>query len=127
MSKKIHNILLERSLEQHRSLNSIFTKNGVIFLKKSKKNLFEFMVNLIISQQLSTKAANSIWNNVKDLENSKMLSLMEIFSKKNSDVLKNLAKELNTQLVFVDIVGHDTKDFYEFFQSISGRFSTCLQ
>ena len=95
MSKKIHNILLERSIEQHRSLNDIFTKNGVIFLKKSKKNLFEFMVNLIISQQLSTKAANSIWKNVKDLENSKMLSLMEIFSKKNSDTLKNCGLSKN--------------------------------
>ena len=95
MSKKIHNILLERSIKQHRSLNDIFTKNGVIFLKKSKKNLFEFMVNLIISQQLSTKAANSIWKNVKDLENSKMLSLMEIFSKKNSDTLKNCGLSKN--------------------------------
>ena len=95
MSKKIHNILLERSTEQHRSLNDIFTKNGVIFLKKSKKNLFEFMVNLIISQQLSTKAANSIWKNVKDLENSKMLSLMEIFSKKNSGTLKNCGLSKN--------------------------------
>ena len=95
MSKKIHNILLERSIEQHRSLNDIFTKNGVIFLKKSKKNLFEFMVNLIISQQLSTKAANSIWKNVKDLENSKMLSLMEIFRKKNSDTLKNCGLSKN--------------------------------
>ena len=95
MSKKIHNILLERSLEQHRSLNDIFTKNGVIFLKKSKKNLFEFMVNLIISQQLSTKAANSIWKNVKGLENSKMLPLMEIFTKKNSDTLKNCGLSKN--------------------------------
>ena len=41
MSKKIHNILLERSLEQHRSLNDIFTKNGVIFLKKSKNAIFD--------------------------------------------------------------------------------------
>ena len=53
------------------------------------------MVNLIISQQLSTKAANSIWKNVKGLENSKMLSLMEIFSKKNSDTLKNCGLSKN--------------------------------
>tara|TARA_B100000609_G_C17220107_1_gene439451 strand:- start:4823 stop:5443 length:621 start_codon:yes stop_codon:yes gene_type:complete len=95
MSKKIHNILLERSLEQHRSLNEIFRNNGVIFLKKSKKNLFAFMINLIISQQLSTKAANAIWKNVKELEKTKMLSLMEICSKKNSDILENCGLSKN--------------------------------
>ncbi len=95
MSKKIHNILLERSLEQHRSLNEIFRNNGVIFLKKSKKNLFTFMINLIISQQLSTTAANAIWKNVKELEKTKMLSLMEICSKKNSDILENCGLSKN--------------------------------
>ena len=95
MSKKIHNILLERSLEQHRSLNEIFRNNGVIFLKKSKKNLFAFMINIIISQQLSTKAANAIWKNVKELEKTKMLSLMEICSKKNSDILENCGLSKN--------------------------------
>ena len=95
MSKKIHNILLERSLEQHRSLNEIFRNNGVIFLKKSKKNLFAFMINLIISQQLSTKAANAIWKNVKELEKTKMLSLMDICSKKNSDILENCGLSKN--------------------------------
>ena len=95
MSKKIHNILLERSLEQHRSLNEIFRNNGVIFLKKSKKNLFAFMINLIISQQLSTKAAKEKKKNVKELEKTKMLSLMEICSKKNSDILENCGLSKN--------------------------------
>ena len=67
-------------------------KNGVIFLK-NPKNLVEFMVNLIISQQLST-ITNSIWKMSKIWKN-KMLSLIEIFSKKNSDTLKNCGLSKN--------------------------------
>jgi ABC-type Zn uptake system ZnuABC Zn-binding protein ZnuA len=67
------------------------------------------------------------YNEIITLSEGNKIACLVVDDNSNSDVLKNLTKELNTQLVFVDIVGHDTKDFYVFFQSISERFSTCLQ
>jgi len=67
------------------------------------------------------------YNEIIKLSEGNKIACVVVDDNSNTDVLKNLTKELNTQLVFVDIVGHDTKDFYEFFQSISERFSTCLQ
>jgi len=67
------------------------------------------------------------YNEIIKLSEGNKIACLVVDDNSNTDVLKNLTKELNTQLVFVDIVGHDTKDFYEFFQSISERFSTCLQ
>ncbi len=81
----------------------------------------------IISNNHEGHISMKKYNEIIKLSEGNKIACVVVDDKSNSDVLKNLAKELNTQLVFVDIVGHDTKDFYEFFQSISGRFSTCLQ
>jgi len=67
------------------------------------------------------------YNEIITLSKGNKIACLVVDDNSNTDVLKSLTKELNTQLVFVDIVGNDTKDFYEFFQSISERFSTCLQ
>jgi ABC-type Zn uptake system ZnuABC Zn-binding protein ZnuA len=67
------------------------------------------------------------YNETITLSEDNKIACVVVDDNSNSDVLKNLTKELNTQLVFIDIVGRDTKDFYKFFQSISERFFTCLQ
>jgi zinc transport system substrate-binding protein len=81
----------------------------------------------IISNNHEGHISMKKYNEIIKLSEGNKIACVVVDDKSNSDVLKNLAKELNTQLVFVDIVSHDTKDFYKFFQSISGRFSTCLQ
>ncbi|MEK9779246.1 MAG: metal ABC transporter substrate-binding protein [Gammaproteobacteria bacterium] len=81
----------------------------------------------IISNNHEEHISMKKYNEIIKLSEGNKIACVVVDDKSNSDVLKNLAKELNTQLVFVDIVSHDTKDFYEFFQSISERFSTCLQ
>jgi zinc transport system substrate-binding protein len=81
----------------------------------------------IISNNHEGHISMKKYNEIIKLSEGNKIACVVVDDKSNSDVLKNLAKELNTQLVFIDIVGRDTKDFYEFFQSISGRFSTCLQ
>jgi zinc transport system substrate-binding protein len=81
----------------------------------------------IISNNHEEHISMKKYNEIIKLSEGNKIACVIVDDKSNSDVLKNLAKELNTQLVFVDIVSHDTKDFYKFFQSISERFSTCLQ
>jgi len=78
MSKRIHERLLEKSKNKHKYIYRIFTKNGVVYLKKSNRDLFEYMFNLICSQQLSTKAAKNIWNKVEDLALNKRISLLQL-------------------------------------------------
>ncbi len=81
----------------------------------------------IISNNHEGHISMKKYNEIIKLSEGNKIACVVVDDNSNSDVLKNLAKELNTQIVFVDIVGHDTKDFYKFFQSISERFSTCLQ
>jgi len=81
----------------------------------------------IISNNHEEHISMKKYNEIIKLSEGNKIACVVVDDNSNSDLLKNLAKELNTQLVFVDIVSHDTKDFYKFFQSISERFSTCLQ
>ena len=78
MTKEIHEKLLEKSKNKHKYIYRIFKKNGVIYLKKSNRDLFEYMFNLICSQQLSTKAAENIWKKVEDLVLHKGISFLQL-------------------------------------------------
>jgi len=144
--------LSHKLMEIDPSNKKILQKNLDLFLKKfsevSRINLLNEDKKMVILQSNSTEYFLND-NNIKDfkiisnnheghismkkyneiitLSEGNKIACVVVDDNSNSDVLKNLAKELNTQIVFVDIVGHDTKDFYEFFQSISERFSTCLQ
>ena len=81
----------------------------------------------IISNNHEGHISMKKYNEIITLSEANKIACVVVDDNSNSEVLKNLAKDLNTQLVFIDIVARDSKDFYEFFQSISGRFSTCLQ
>ena len=78
MSKEIHEKLLEKSENKHSYIYRIFKKNGVIYLKKSNRDLFEYMFNLICSQQLSTKAAENIWKKVEQLASKNGMSFIQL-------------------------------------------------
>ena len=56
----IHQSLILKSSKFKKLKNQIFM-NGVIRIPKPKIDFFAFMVKTIISQQISDKAANSIW------------------------------------------------------------------
>jgi len=81
----------------------------------------------IISNNHEGHISMKKYNEIIKLSEGNKIACVVVDDNSNSDLLKNLAKELNTQFVFLDIVGRNAKDFYEFFQSISERFSTCLQ
>ena len=54
-------------------LKSIIDTNGHIIFKPVKKNQFDTLVGIVISQFISTKAADSIFKNMKENFNSEFL------------------------------------------------------
>ena len=144
--------LSHKLMEIDPSNKKILQKNLDLFLKKfsevSRINLLnedkkmvilesnsaEYFLNdnnikdfKIISNNHEGHISMKKYNEIIKLSEGNKIACVVVDDNSNSDLLKNLAKELNTQLVFVNILGRNAKDFYEFFQSISGRFSTCLQ
>jgi DNA-3-methyladenine glycosylase II len=69
MSKKIHSILLNKSKSHFDHIKKIIETNGALTLEPSKEDLFIHMARLVTNQQLSTKAARTIWLRiVKDIK-----------------------------------------------------------
>ena len=69
MSKKIHKILLNKSKSHFNHIKKIIETNEILTLEPSKGDLFIHMARLVTSQQLSTKAARTIWLRiVKDIK-----------------------------------------------------------
>ena len=58
----------------------------ILFLKPNKKNQFDTLVGIVISQFISTKAANSIFKNIRKNFNSEYL---------NEKQFRNLTIETN--------------------------------
>lgn len=77
--EEIHIFLLKRSDHIH-SLNEIIKNNGIISIPNSKINLFETLVKTIISQQISSKAANNIWMKITKILGEKNVCLLDFLS-----------------------------------------------
>ena len=58
--KKIHQEILKKS-SKFSIIKSEIEKNGLIKIQKSRLDLFSFITKTIISQQISDKAAQSLW------------------------------------------------------------------
>ncbi len=69
MSKKIHRILLNKSKSHFNHIKKIIETNGILTLEPDKEDLFIHMARLVTNQQLSTKAARTIWLRIaKDIK-----------------------------------------------------------
>ena len=55
-------------------LKKIIEENGHIFFKPNNKHQFDTLVGIVISQFISTSAANSIFNNIKSFFNTDYLN-----------------------------------------------------
>ena len=75
-------------------LKSIIDTNGHIIFKPVKKNQFDTLVGIVISQFISTKAANSIFKNMKENFNSEFLNEQH-FSNKTVNEIKKLGLSAN--------------------------------
>ena len=129
--------------QKDKKLKKIIDTNGHIVFKPNKKNQFDTLVGIVISQFISTKAANSIYKNIRENFNSaylnekhfKDLKINEIkklglstnkartikeisnlyLSKKIKDLSNLSNKELNQTLLSVFGIGPWSVNMFEIF------------
>lgn len=90
MTELIHRELLERTEESFPRVHQLVKTNGVVTLeKKDEDELFDYLVRTAIGQQLSKKAASTIWRRVKAGMENVGCSLQEFCSDDNTDVFRN--------------------------------------
>tara|TARA_X000000950_G_C13851902_1_gene634850 strand:- start:1160 stop:1753 length:594 start_codon:yes stop_codon:yes gene_type:complete len=75
-------------------LKKIIDSNGHINFKPNKKNQFDTLVEIVVSQFISTKAANSIFKNIREYFNSDYLNEKH-FSNKSVNEIKKLGLSKN--------------------------------
>lgn len=61
----------------------ILNQNGVIHIPKNSENIFNFMVKLIVKQQLSNKVADVIWNRLLQKTNNNILEYISLENRSN--------------------------------------------
>ncbi len=80
--------------EKDKKLKKIIDENGHIVFSPVKKNQFDMLVGIVISQFISTKAANSIFNNIRKNFNSEHLNAKHFENLKINEI-KNLGLSTN--------------------------------
>ncbi len=117
--------------QKDKKLKKIIDTNGHIVFKPNKKNQFDTLVGIVISQFISTKAANSIFKNIREYFNSEYLNENH-FEKLNINQIKKLGlstnkaktiKELSNLFLnkrYHDLSKLDTKDLNEKLLSVFG-------
>tara|TARA_B000000565_G_scaffold255678_1_gene237106 strand:+ start:861 stop:1514 length:654 start_codon:yes stop_codon:yes gene_type:complete len=80
--------------EKDPKLKKIIDKNGHIIFKPNKENQFDTLVWIVVSQFISTKAANSIFTNIRDSFNSEYLNAMH-FQNLSTSMIKKLGLSRN--------------------------------
>ena len=80
--------------QKDKKLKKIIDTNGHIVFKPNKKNQFDTLVGIVISQFISTKAANSIFKNIRKNFNSEYLNERH-FSNKSINEIKKLGLSTN--------------------------------
>ena len=83
MTDKIHNHLLKISTKHCKPLAAIIKANGVINIEiPTDLELFDCLAQTVVEQQLSYKAAKSIWNKIKTSSKERKIKLIDYFDTK---------------------------------------------
>ena len=83
MTQKIHNHLLKLSTAHCKPLASIIKANGPINIEiPTDIELFDCLAQTVVEQQLSYKAAKSIWNKIKTSSEQRNIKLIDYFDSK---------------------------------------------
>ncbi len=80
--------------QKDKKLKKIIDRNGHIVFKPNKKNQFDTLVGIVISQFISTKTADSIFKNLRNYFNSEYLNEKQ-FKNLNVDQIKQLGLSTN--------------------------------
>ncbi len=80
--------------EKDLKLKKIIEKNGHIVFKSNKQNQFDTLVGIVISQFISTKAANSIFKQIRENFNTEYLNEKH-FRNKTVNEIKKLGLSTN--------------------------------
>ena len=80
--------------EKDSKLKKIIDKNGDIVFRPNKQNQFDTLVGIVISQFISTKAANSIFTNIRENFNSDYLNAIH-FQNLSISMIKKLGVSRN--------------------------------
>jgi len=83
VTDKIHSHLLKISAEHCKPLAAIIKANGVINIEiPTNLELFDCLAQTVVEQQLSYKAAKSIWNKIKTSSEERNMKLIDYFNSK---------------------------------------------
>jgi len=83
VTQKIHNHLLKLSTDHCKPLASIIKANGPINIEiPTNIELFDCLAQTVVEQQLSYKAAKSIWNKIKTSSEERNIKLIDYFDTK---------------------------------------------
>ena len=90
MNKKAHNHLLKIGNDYCPVLSQIILSNGIIEINTDKTiDVFECLAQTVVEQQLSYKAAKSIWGKIKSSSKRKGCELIDYFDEKNQFSLRD--------------------------------------
>ena len=89
MSKKAHRHLLKIGNKYCPSLRDIVSKNGIISIDVPKNlDVFDCFAQTVVEQQLSYKAAKSIWRKVTESAENMNIKLIDYFDEKNFKLIR---------------------------------------
>ena len=88
--------------QKDKKLKKIIDENGHIIFKPVNKNQFDTLVGIVISQFISTKAANSIFKNIRNSFNSECLNENH-FKNKSVNEIKKLGLSKNKARTIKDL------------------------
>ncbi len=89
MSIDIHNQLLAIAKKHCKPLEKIIHENGVIEIQVPKDlDIFDCLAQTVVEQQLSYKAARSIWKKINDSAKDLDLKLIDYLCEKNTTLIR---------------------------------------
>ena len=88
--------------QKDKKLRKVIDANGHIAFKPNKKNQFDTLVWIVTSQFISTKAADSIFKNIRQYFNSDYLD-EKYFKNLNIDEIKKLGLSYNKSRTIIEV------------------------
>jgi zinc transport system substrate-binding protein len=144
LSEKLRELYPENSKQLQKNLDLFLKKFSMAsqsnFPNNHKKKIIlqsnsaEYFLNdnnikdyQIISNNHEGLISMKKYNEIIKLSDGNKIACLIADYNSNYDLIEKLAKEINTQLIVIDVIGRNSKDYYKFTQSIYDKFYKCLQ